>query len=57
MLAFVCCCMYAALSLQLVFVCAYALLVLCTCCICLPCVWGKPTKGVRTIDRVRVNVW
>ena len=36
-------------------VCAYALLVLSTCCTCLPCMWGKPTKGDRTINRVRVN--
>ena len=37
--------------------CAYALLVLCTYCTCLPCVWGKPTKGVRIINRARVNSW
>ena len=56
MLGFVC--LFAVCStVAAVFVCAYALLVLCTCCTCLPCVWGKPTKGVRTIDRVRVNGW
>ena len=55
MFSFVCLLLYAVLLLQFVYV--YALLVLCTCCTCLPCVWGKPTKGDRTIDRVRVNGW
>ena len=35
-------------------VCVYALHVLCNA-MHLPCVWGKSTKGDRTIDRVRVN--
>ena len=41
--------------------CSLGLHVLGVCCaytVCamhLPCVWGKPTKGNRTIDRVRVN--
>ena len=53
MFGFVCLLLYAAQLLQ--FECVYALLILCTCCTCLPCAWGKPTKGDRTIDRVRVN--
>ena len=55
MFGFVCLLLYAALLLQFECVCVYALHILCTCCTCLPCVWGKPTKGDRTIDRVRVN--
>ena len=41
--------------------CSFGLHVLGICCactvyaMCLPCMWGKPTKGDRTIDRVRVN--
>ena len=35
--------------------CVYSLHVLYICCTCLPYVWGKSTKGDRTIDRVRVN--
>ena len=38
-----------------VHVCVYALHVLCACCTFLPCMWGKYTKGDKTIDRVRVN--
>ena len=56
MFGFVCLLLYVALLLQ--FMCVYALLILhMSCCTCLLYVWGKPTKGVRTIDRVRVNGW
>ena len=48
-----CLLLYAGLSLQFVYM--YALHVLCACCIYLLCVWGKPTKGVRTLDSCRVN--
>ena len=52
MLGFVVCLLlYAVLSLQDVCVrmhCAHAAHVC--------CVWGKPTKGVRTIDSFRVRV-
>ena len=53
MFGFVCLLLYAVLSLQFECVCmfcmywAYAMH--------LPYVWGKSTKGDRTIDRVRVN--
>ena len=53
MFGFVCLLLYAALSLQYVYVC-----MLCMYYengMHLPCVWGKYTKGDRTIDRVRVN--
>ena len=53
MFGFVCLLLYVALLLQFVCVC-----MLCMCCahaIYLPCVWGKSTKGDRTIDRARVN--
>ena len=53
MFGFVCLLMYAALSLQ--FVCVYMLCMYCAHAVHLPCVWGKSTKGDRTIDRVRVN--
>ena len=50
-------CLFVAVcsAVAAVCVCVYALLVLCICCTCLLCVWGKPTKGDRTLDRVRVN--
>ena len=53
MFGFVCLLLYAALSLQ--FECVYMLCMYCAHAMHLPCVWGKSTKGDRTIDRVRVN--
>ena len=53
MFGFVCLLLYAALSLQ--FECVCMLCMHCAHAMHLPCVWGKSTKGARTIDRVRVN--
>ena len=53
MFGFVCLLLYAVLSLQ--FVCVCMLCMYCAHAMCLPYVWGKSTKGDRTIDRVRVN--
>ena len=54
MFGFVCLLLlYAALLLQ--FMCVCMLCMYCAHAMCLPCVWGKSTKGDRTIDRVRVN--
>ena len=51
--------LFVAICSVVIAVCvyAYALHALCTCCTYLPCVWGKPTKGVRAIDSFRVNGW
>ena len=53
MFSFVCLFVAVCSAVAAVHVCVYFA---CsgTCCTYLPCVWGKPTKGVRTIDRVRV---
>ena len=50
-------CLFVAVCSTVAAVCVYvyALHVLCTCCTYLPCMWGKSTKGDKTIDRVRVN--
>ena len=50
-------CLFVAVysTITVVHVYVYALYVLCAYCTYLPCVWGKYTKGDRTIDRVRVN--
>ena len=50
-------CLFVAVcsAIAAVHVCAYALHVLCACCIWQTCVWGKSTKGDRKIDRVRLN--
>ena len=55
MFGFVCLFVAVYSTVTAVCVCVYALYVLCTCCTCPPYVWGKSTKGDRTIDRVRVN--
>ena len=53
MFSFFCLLLYAMLLLQ--FKCVYMLSMYCAYAMCLLCVWGKYTKGDRTIDRVRVN--
>ena len=53
MFGFVCLLLYAALLLQSMCVCM--LFMYCAYTIHMLCVWGKSTKGDRTIDRVRVN--
>ena len=52
-------CLFVAVCGAVAAVCVYtyALHVLCIYCTCLLCIWDKPTKGVRTINRVRVNGW
>ena len=55
----VCFCLFVAVCSVVIAVrvCAYALHALCAYCTCLPCMWGKPTKEVRTLDSFRVNGW
>ena len=53
MFSFVCLLLYAALSLQFMYVCM--LCMYCAHAMRVPCVWGKSTIADRTINRVRVN--
>ena len=59
MFSFVCFLLYAAPSLQ--FVCSLYVCMLCLYCAHAAYVYhvcgANPQKGVRTIDRVRVNGW
>ena len=55
LILFVCCCMqccHCSLSLHL---CVRMLCMFCAHAAHVCCVWGKPTKGVRTVDSFRVN--
>ena len=50
-------CLFVAVcsTVATVLVCVCMLCMYCAHAMHLPCVWGKSTKGDRTIDRVRVN--
>ena len=50
-------CLFVAVcsAVTAVCMCVYMLCMYCAHAMYLPCVWGKSTKGDRTIDRVRVN--